>query len=212
MNNPDISIILPIYNQQNYILKSIKSILSQDFTNFELIILDDGSNDKSVDLILNLVDPRIKLVSDGKRLGLASRLNQGLLISKAKIIARMDADDISFPNRLSTQYKYLIENPSVDLIGSQILYFKKHTPLGITNSKISKNLFFNLLNGINIPHPTWMVKKNWFLKNMYFLPEFNLAEDQELLIRSYKNSNFLCLDEVLLAYRVYPNNLYILNL
>ena len=114
---PTISVIMPVYNCFDYIQEAINSILNQTFSDFELIIIDDYSSDGTVDLIKKFNDPRIKLTVKSVNSGISNSLNYGLKIAKGKYIARMDGDDISFPDRFERQVKFMDLNPKVILCG-----------------------------------------------------------------------------------------------
>ena len=105
MKNPQVSILLPVYNAAQYILKAVDSILQQSLTDFELILIDDGSSDGTEQLVRQLAakDQRIHLVQRPNK-GLIATLNEGLALARSPLIARMDADDIAFPERLAVQY------------------------------------------------------------------------------------------------------------
>jgi hypothetical protein len=116
----------------------------------------------------------------------------------------MDADDISFSRRLQKQFNFLEAHPNVDLLASRALVFndKDYSLIGLLPFfKGHKAIVARPWNSIPMPHPTWMAKTSWFKENKYKIPEVRRAEDQELLLRIYPDSQFDCLDEVLLAYR-----------
>lgn len=113
-----VSIGLPVYNCEKTVLGTINSIISQTYENWELIIVDDGSSDTSLDVINSIKDARIKVYSDGENKGLPYRLNQIAKLAKGEYIARMDSDDLMHPERIAVQIKYLQGNPNIDLIGS----------------------------------------------------------------------------------------------
>src|SRR3990167_10971452 len=107
---PKISVIMSVYNGMPFLKEAVASILKQTYRNFEFIIVDDGSRDKSWEYLKSLKDTRIKLLKNGRNLGLAASLNKALKKAKGDFIARMDADDVSFPQRLETQIKFLEKN------------------------------------------------------------------------------------------------------
>lgn len=200
--NPIISIILPVFNAEKTLAAAIRSILLQNFIDWELIILDDGSSDGSLKIARNFRDSRIRIISDGKNIKLPSRLNQGIKLSKGKYIARMDADDISYPNRLDTQLCFLEENSEIDLIGSRVIVFNNAGnvigtyPYRQKHAEICQKPW----KGFYFPHPTWMGKSSWFRSNLYLIDALRM-EDQDLLLRTYKRSQFECLPLFLLGYR-----------
>lgn len=204
MNNPAISVILPVYNGTATLYSAINSVLEQTFTDYEIIILDDGSNDNSLEVISIFNDPRISVIFDGANKGLAYRLNQGIDLARGRYIARMDQDDLCFPERFDRQFTFLESHPEVDLLGCRTIVFRGICDIvglmsfhGTSHDDICAKPW----DSIHLAHPTWMGRKGWFLKYRYRIPEIYLAEDQELLLRSYPESIFACLDEVLLAYR-----------
>lgn len=113
MQKPLFSVLMPVYNGEKYLREAIDSILEQTLTDFEFLIIDDGSKDNSVQIINSYNDPRIRLVKNETNLGISKTLNRGIEMASAEFIARMDADDISYPARLQKQYDYLIKHPRV---------------------------------------------------------------------------------------------------
>jgi glycosyltransferase involved in cell wall biosynthesis len=118
-----ISILLPTFNAGNNLFLAVKSILNQSFKNWTLLILDDGSTDNSLEKINNLSDERIKIFKNKINKGISYRLNQGIKFSNTKYIARMDSDDISFPDRLEKQFNFLEKNKDIDLVSSKASFF-----------------------------------------------------------------------------------------
>jgi len=205
---PLISVLLPVYNGEKTLSDSLRSVLGQVFRDFEILVLDDGSSDTSCNIAGSFCDGRIRIISDGMRRGIADRLNEGLDLASGHYIARMDADDVCFPERFARQVEYLNAHPDIDLLGCRAVVFQDNCkvigllPFAGTHEKICAQPW----RGFPLPHPTWMGKREWFLRYRYRTPEVIRAEDQELLLRSYANSCFSCLDEVLLGYRQGPFN------
>jgi glycosyltransferase involved in cell wall biosynthesis len=206
MGQPLISIAMPVYNAGHFLQVAINSIINQTYQNWELLIIDDGSTDGCCDSVLLLNDARIKLIKDGVNRGLAIRLNQCIEIANGSYIARMDQDDIAFPKRLETHWIFLEENPKVDLVSSYALTFIENKLVGhLPYRKAHQQICAAPWNGFYMPHPTWMGKSEWFKKYKYQVPEVKLAEDQELLLRSYNESTFASTPEPLLAYQLRKN-------
>ena len=203
MNDPLLTVLLPCCNGGSTLGLALHSILSQTFVDFELIFLNDGSTDDSVEIALSFHDPRIRIMGGPERCGLPKRLNQGIANARGQFIARMDADDISFPQRFEKQVAYLQAHPEVDLLGCRAVVFRNSCetigllPFAPTHERLCAQLWRN----IPLPHPSWMGRRSWFQRHQYRLPEVRRAEDQELLLRSCKDSRYACLDDVLLAYR-----------
>jgi glycosyltransferase involved in cell wall biosynthesis len=116
---PAVSVIMPVYNAEQYLSDSIKSILSQTFEDYEFIIIDDGSTDSSVKIIQSFKDARISFLQNEKNLGITATLNKALGISRGEYICRMDADDIALNNRLEKQIEFIRAHKSISIIGTQ---------------------------------------------------------------------------------------------
>ena len=114
--SPAISVLISVFNGESFIRDSINSILNQSFKNFELIIVNDGSSDNTLNILNSFSDERIVILNQNNT-GLSVALNNGLAISTGKYIARLDADDFAFPNRLQLQYDFMESNPDYVLCG-----------------------------------------------------------------------------------------------
>lgn len=204
MTTPKITVAMPVYNGGNHLIIAINSILSQSYTNFELIILDDGSTDGSVEKIKSIVDNRLTILVDGHNLGLAKRLNQAIELSNGKYFARMDQDDISFPERFQIQIEKLEKNPEIDLCGiSAILINEHNNVIGKLPVQTSHNEIVSTpWKGFHMIHPTWVGKTAWFKQHGYSNLKPYFCEDQELLLRAYQKSHFVNLLEIQFAYRI----------
>lgn len=207
-NTPLVSVILPVYNGGPDLSLAIQSIEKQTYQNWELVLMDDGSTDGSLDLMKGFTDPRIKLFSDGVNKGLSQRLNEAVSKTKGQYIARMDADDIAFPERLEIQLDFLKKNKDIDLVGCRAVAFRGEgeviglLPFASDHTSMTAQVWRN----IPLPHPTWMGKASWFKENPYAYPEVRRSEDQELLLRTHSFSHFACVPDVLFGYRQGPFN------
>jgi glycosyltransferase involved in cell wall biosynthesis len=204
MSDPLISVIMPVYNGAETLVWAISSVLGQTFEDYEILFLDDGSTDNSLQVASMFSDSRIRVLTDGVNQGLAYRLNQGIDLARGRYIARMDQDDMCFPERFARQFEFLESRPDVDLLGCRAMVFRSAQDIvglmpffGATHEEICASPW----NSIRLSHPTWMGRAEWFRKYRYRMPEVILAEDQELLLRAYPESHFACLGEVLFAYR-----------
>jgi glycosyltransferase involved in cell wall biosynthesis len=207
MNNPKISVLMSAFNAEKFIKKSIKSIISQTYKNFEFLIINDGSSDKTLEIIKEFKkqDERIILFDREKR-GLVVSLNEGMSLCKGQYIARMDADDIAIPERLNVQLNYLINNPSIDLVASNIIFFSDDKVTGVSDFELYKKKKLKFYsNTIGLPHPTWMVRSSFYKKFNYDSKAVSV-EDQDLLIRSHQNCKFSLLKQPLLFYRIHKEN------
>lgn len=197
-----ITIALPAYNAEKTIHAAINSIVSQTYENWELILIDDGSTDSTVEIASKFKDSRIVIISDGQNKGISTRLNQAVNMAKGMYFCRMDADDISFSNRLERQVEFLEENSRVDVVASSIVIFSNDGSLnGVVEVQASHEAICkHPWRGFYFPHPTWMGKTEWFKRHGYN-PLANGAEDQLLLYSTFRNSYFAGITDVLLGYR-----------
>ena len=200
--DPLISIGMSVFNCESTLGQAIRSILQQTYNNWELIIIDDGSQDKTVSVANLYHDRRIRIIADGKNERLAARLNQAVRESRGKYFARMDADDIAYPSRLKAQVQFLEDHPDIDLVGSRVVVFNGKGSI-IGTYPFKKNhveICSRPWAGFYLPHPTWMGNTDWFRHNPYNTSTIK-AQDQELLLRTYEHSRFACLPEILIGYR-----------
>lgn len=200
---PLVSIGMPVFNCEKTLGSAINSILNQTYCNWELIIIDDGSKDRTTSIAQSFKDSRIKVIVDGLHMNLSHRLNQAILISRGKYFARMDGDDISYPERLEAQVKYMENHPDIDLLATQTIVFDKYGHArGFTAAKESHlEICSRPWSGFPLSHPTWLGKLEWFLAHQYRASAIRM-EDYDLLLRTYKTSRFSCLPQILLGYRV----------
>lgn len=200
---PAVSVLLPVRNGMPHLREALASLLAQTRRDLEVIVLDDGSSDGSAAFARSLGDPRVRVIEDGQPLGLSARLNQGVQLARADLIARMDADDVCLPRRLELQLAYLAAHPGVDLVGCRAAAFRDGEVLGLLPYAADHEaLVAKPWHTIPLPHPTWVGRRDWFLRNPYRTPEVKRAEDQELLVRASPTSRYACLPDVLLAYRL----------
>ncbi|MCD7923839.1 MAG: glycosyltransferase [Bacteroides sp.] len=201
---PLISVVLPVYNAERTIAEAIDSILNQSYTNFELIIFNDGSSDSSDRIIRSYSDRRIRYVVNESNKGLIYTLNEGIKMSHGKYIARMDADDISFPERFMKQIAILENNPNVIVCGTLIEYFGEElkciSPLFPCTSNENKE---RLLLEVCFAHPTVMIRHSIFGDfNILYNENYVSSEDYKLWIDISDCGDFYNIQEKLLKYRV----------
>jgi len=204
--NPKISIILPAYNADKYIGLAIESILKQTFINFELIIINDGSTDNTKHIITEYQkkDDRIKYFEQ-ENLGLTKTLNKGISVSKANLIARMDADDIAMKQRLEIEYNILKKNENVVLVSSDVIYIdEKGSKSGRSYSPSWQiSIRKKLRRGNIIFHPTVMFRKTSVIKaGGYNEDVLHYIEDYLLWTELLKQGDFHIESTPLLYYRI----------
>jgi glycosyltransferase involved in cell wall biosynthesis len=200
--HPLISVLLPIYKFDEYVLIAINSILDQTYSNFELIIIDDSHDDILKNAIIDFDDIRIKHIK-GNNNGISSALNIGINISSGAYIARMDADDISVNNRFEEQYKYLVTN-NLDLCGSNIQVFGS-VEQNMIVPELDSDIKFYLLIGCPIAHPTLFAKSE-VLKEYKYNEAIFAGEDYDLWSRmAFGGIKFGNIQKFLLKYRTHTN-------
>ena len=205
---PDISVVMPVYNGEKYLKLAIESILDQSFNNFEFIIIDDGSTDKSKEIVESFKDYRIKFL-DQKNSGVAKALNTAIKESKAQFIARMDADDIALPERLELQRSFLIANSEYVLVGSNAIVIDKNGEFVYKSklpvkweeirSKFPDSSFF---------HSSVMYKRSSFeLAGGYFeeISKYNCFEDSLLWNKMKDFGKMANIEQPLIYYRLIPD-------
>lgn len=200
-NNPLISVVLPVYNGECHLERSINSILKQDFQDFEFIIINDGSVDKTREIINSYSDSRIKYIENSSNQGIVRSLNRGLHLSKGKFIARMDSDDLSYPNRFSMQIKHMENYPEIDILSSCI-YIKGLGALGKMLTDIDISILLLFCNPIF--HPTVMMSLESLRKyKLYYDVNARYCEDYKLWIDSKMSGlNIHRCSDVLLDYSI----------
>ena len=201
---PLLTVGMPIFNAGHHLRLAVLSIVSQSFNDWELLIYDDGSTDNALESLSDLHDSRIRIISDGLNKGLAARLNETIDMARGKYFARMDQDDVSYPERFAKQLAKLQGNSALDVVAtSAITISNKNDISGYLPCPVSHEaICAKPWKGFCFAHPTWMGTKAWFLKFKYAIPGPYFCEDQELLLRSYSESKFGATAEILFAYRV----------
>lgn len=205
--NPLVTILMPVYNGEKYLEEAIKSILNQTFRDFEFLIIDDGSTDKSAEIIASFNDARIRLERNEANLGLIKTLNKGFRLSKGKYIARMDCDDISLPKRLSIQASFMEKHPEIGVCGSWVKV------IGLKQKFINKypqndgeaRAYF--LFNTPFAHPSVIIRKEIIEKhNLEYDENYKHAEDYELWSRIIGHTKISNISKVLLRYRMHPES------
>ena len=201
---PRISVVFPCYNSEKFLAESIESILNQTYTDFELIILNDGSTDRSKEIIHSYHDNRIIYVENSCNLRVVKTLNKGLALSKGEFIARMDSDDIAYPDRFQIQIDYLDSHLDVGMVGSWMDCFPTRQGEGHHKEFIT---YFDILKGWCINHPTVMIRKEVLDKfDLYYYDEYKGAEDYELWSRLIRYTKIINIQKSLIRYRWHESN------
>lgn len=206
VTNPLVSILMPVYKTAPYLREAMDSMLSQTFTDFELIVLDDCSPDDAAAIMDTYSDPRIVRYKGEKNAGLSNVLNVGIGLARGKYIARMDSDDISLPNRLQVQVDYLETHPEIDLVSVGMRLFGAKEEVWIRELNPEK-VKINALFHSPILHASSVWCKGSFEKQgLRFRQEMVPAEDYDLWTRALvKGLKLVNLPDVLYKYRMHPS-------
>lgn len=211
ITTPDISVILPVYNCAAYLKEAINSVLQQTFSNFELIVINDGSTDDTEAIVHSFDDDRIVYVKNDTNKGLIYTLNKGISLAKGKYIARMDGDDVCLPERLEKQFTVFVNYPETKVLATTVsLINEKNEPIGHWKEDIkciTTEAIFRFLPVNNcIAHPTVMMDAQLLRKYMYN-PAQTLSEDYDLWLRlSSDNIKINKLNEPLVRHRILKNS------
>lgn len=201
---PLVSVCIPCYNAASYLSECLDSILTQTFSDFELLIVDDGSTDNSVEIIQSYQDSRIRLFrNDHDFIG---ALNLLLSEARGKYIARMDADDVMLPDRLLTQFNYMEHHPDTDILGCGMEIFGMRKGIFVPKVTASFLSFSDFTKGNPIAHPTAFIRRASFqAKGLHYRSGYIYAEDFKLWVDARKAGLSLDnLSTVLLHYRTSP--------
>jgi len=212
INTPKVSVIMPVRNTEKYVGEAIESILSQTFTDFEFIIIDDGSTDNSLEIIKNYAskDDRIQVIVNKVNLGQPKSLNKGIALAKGKYIARMDADDISLPERFSKQVEYLDSCLKVNILGGQCDKIDSEGTITSPCGKYPPVVFrwrAMFATERTVCHPATMMRKNYLITIGKYPDSEPFSQDLALWTKASLSDNFAMhnLNDVIIRYRTSLN-------
>lgn len=209
MANPRVTVLMGVYNSEPYLAEAVESILNQSFTDFEFLIINDGSTDNSPTILADYAgrDARIVLNPNPTNIGHANSLNRGLKLARGEYIARMDSDDISLPNRLLRQVEFMDAHPAVGVCGTWYRYFGGVNEAAYpppANRDIQTLLFF----ASALAHPSVMIRQQVLEQHhLAYQPDFDPAEDYALWSEMAKVTALANIPEILLHYRVHGSQL-----
>jgi glycosyltransferase involved in cell wall biosynthesis len=209
---PKVSVVMSVYNGEKYLKESIDSILHQTFTDFEFIIINDGSTDETGKILSNYNDSRIKIIEQ-ENLGLTKSLNKGIKLSKGEYIARMDADDISLPERFEKQIKFLDANPEFAAVGCWYYLIDedgviiKECKPSIKPYKIKKAFIYSS----PIIHPSAMIRRKVLEEVNFYDEKFKYAQDRDLWFRILKSYKLGIIPEFLFKFRYHSSSVSLME-
>jgi len=206
---PLVTVLMPVYNGERYLIQAINCILDQTFNNFELLIIDDGSTDRTCEIIRTFQDPRIRFIQNSKNLGLTKTLKMGMNLARGKYIARIDADDYCDIDRLTKQVSFLHKHEEVDVVGSWIyvvdnegnIVGKKSPP--INDVEIKWDLIFDN----PLAHSSILFKKIKIQKLGGYDPNYRVGQDYELWTRIMSDTVFAIIPDYLTYIRKHESNI-----
>lgn len=202
-HTPLVSIIMSVYNEERYLLQSMKSLIGQTLSDFEIIVIDDCSNDRTTEIIESFHDERIRLIRNEKNQGLTKNLNKALGYCRGKYIARMDGDDISLPGRLEKQVRYLENHPEIMLAGCQTKTFGEQDLIWRLKDNPEKLRIMMLLRPV-LAHPSFIMRGELIREyNFRYDESFRSAQDYDFAQRVSERFKIGIVPEVLLCYRTH---------
>jgi glycosyltransferase involved in cell wall biosynthesis len=212
ISTPLVSVITPVYNREKYLVKCIESILNQTYENFEFIIIDDNSSDLTVNIIKDylLRDSRIKFLENNKNLGATLSFNRGLDIAKGKYIARMDSDDISFPDRFKKQVDIFESWHDLEVLGTgAVLIDHKENEIGRKQFPSNFKKISNIIKtGVPVFDPSVMMRSSTLKEINGFDNRLAPADDYHLWLTLFKQKKIISnIDDYLIKYRLHDSNL-----
>lgn len=207
IKSPTVTVLMSVYNGEKYLRQAIDSILNQTFKDFEFLIINDGSTDKTLEILQSYNDSRIKIINNEKNIGLTKSLNKGLRIASGKYIARQDADDVSLPERLKKQVKFLEKNKTVGLLGSSY-YIIDANDKRIAIDKISTEKNASSKQTAHfICHGSVLIRKKCLEKVGTYREIFKYAQDYDLWLRVANKFEIRNIREPLYNLRITDNSI-----
>lgn len=208
---PRVSVLIPIYNAERYLERAIRSILEQTYEDFEIVAVDDGSKDNSLQLLERLrdVDERLRILSRPNT-GIVGALNDGLAVARGELIARMDADDIALPDRLAKQVAFLEANPRCVAVGSAFIFIDaddallQWNPRPVDHASIERDLLSG--DGGALIHPVVTFRRRAIDQAGGYRKETEWVEDLDLFLRLAQVGELANLPDVLLYYRYHTQS------
>lgn len=197
-----ITVLLPVFNAGCHLEETIKSLLRQTFSSFEILVINDGSTDNSGAIIRSIGDKRIRLIENSNNRGVADTLNRGIKLATGRYIVRMDADDVCMPTRLEKQWHFMEAHPEVGISGTWIRYFGEQPPLLERKPAESEVIKAYILFDTPLFHPTVIMRKSFL--NQYALrydAAFHRTEDYDLWSRAARFFPLGNIPEPLLKFR-----------
>lgn len=188
---PPVSIGIPFYNAENTLLDAVRSVFAQTHQNWELILIDDGSSDRSLELAKSINDPRVQVYSDGQNKKLAARLNEIIDLASFDFIARMDADDLMARDRIEKELRVLVSDPVCDLVSTGVVSLTDdNQPVAVRSVHpchvVTPRSLLRSHHGI--VHASIIARKDWYHRNRY-REDLPCSQDKSLWVSAYSRSD-----------------------
>ncbi len=207
MNSPKITVLMSAYNAEKYLAEAIESVLNQTFKDFEFIIINDCSTDKTGEIIKGYatMDQRIRVINNTTNLGLTKSLNIGLKEARGEYVARLDADDVALPERLGRQYLFMENHPELTLVGSWAeIIDEQGQNKGYLRGETKEYLLkFKMLFSNQLVHSTIFFRRSEVLDSGGYNEAYVYVQDYELYSRLLKKYRLINLPEILAKYRAH---------
>lgn len=205
---PLVSVLLPVYNAESYVAEAIESILNQTYKNFEFIIVNDGSTDRSEEVILSFSDERIRYYRNEVNLGLIGTLNKSISLSSGKYLARMDNDDICLPERLAKQVAFLESHPEVGVLGTAFYNIDKTGEIFSETAFPSQHILlcWSLCFFSPLAHPTVLMRRELVQREGGYKVGIVHSEDYDFWCRLSSKTKLSNLQDVLFKLRKHEMN------
>ncbi|WP_174589763.1 glycosyltransferase [Methanocella conradii] len=205
MSDPTVTVLMSVYNGERYLREAVDSIIAQTYEDFEFLIVNDGSTDSSIEVLQSYEDPRIRIINNDVNIGLTKSLNRGVQLARGRYIARMDADDVSSPDRLEKEVQFLDAHPDVGLVGSNVKVIDDDgRDVGVmTYPETSGHIKWYMLFFNPMVHPTLLIRREVFERVGGYNEGIRYAQDYELLCRLAPITRFWNLQDTLLRFRMH---------
>lgn len=210
--SPSVTVLMSVYNAERYLAEAIESILNQTFKDFEFLIINDGSSDKSEQVIKSFVDSRIRLISRANK-GLTASLNEGIAKARGKYIARQDADDLSIPTRLEREFKVMESDPKIGMVGSNYTIIDEEGHSLVTTKVFTHpdDLALAEILSNQFGHGSVMMRKSVLDKVGTYDPKVGYVEDYDLFVRISRVARIANIKEPLYFWRRSPGGVSLSN-
>lgn len=209
-DNPLVSVIIPCYNCERYVQQAVDSIINQTYSNLEILLADDGSNDGTNAILkrIAITDSRIKVIENESNLGIVETLNKLVKLSNGNYIARMDADDFSFPQRIEREVSLLENNPDVGICGCDAFIINENGKIVDKMIMPHSSKEIDAFKQVDSPfiHPNILIRSH-IIKSLLYRKEYQSAEDYELWLRVLEKTHGENIQSPLFCYRILPTSI-----